>query len=242
MTILRSTLFLIYFALISAALNIGCIPLLAFPRRVAKWAPDAWCGAVLWGLRHIAGLDYRVRGTVPPPGVLIAPKHMSMWDTVAIWILQGHSVFVLKRELLNIPLYGWYARKMGMIAIDRDGKASALRKMVEAAKSAFAHGYAVVIFPEGTRKKPGSPTDYKPGVAALYGHLGVPCVPVALNSGLFWTGPGGFLKKAGTITIEFLEPIPPGLKRAEFMRTLETRIETATTALVEDGRAQLVTG
>ena len=126
-----------------------------------------------------------------------------------------------------------------MIAIDRDGKASALRKMAADAKAVFAQGRCVLIFPEGTRKKPGAAPDYKPGVAGLYGQIGVPCAPVALNSGLFWTGPGGFLKKPGTIIVEFLPLIPPGLKRAEFMSALETRIETATTKLVAEGRASL---
>ncbi len=239
MTILRSTLFFVYFALLSAVLHIACLPLLAMPRRFTRIAPVLWCHGVLWGLKAIAGLGFEVRGTVPPPGVLIAPKHMSMWDTVAMWTLQKNSTFVLKRELFNIPFYGWYARKMGMIGIDREGKASALRKMVDDARRAFAQGLAVIIFPEGTRKQPEAPPDYKPGVAGLYGQLGVPCVPVALNSGLFWTGPGGFVKKAGTVVIEFLEPIPPGLKRAEFMARLQTGIETATARLVAEGRAQL---
>jgi len=239
MTILRSALYFVWFALVSAVLNIGCVPLLLSSRRVAMIAPKAWCAWLLWGLKWIAGLDYEVRGRVPDDGVLIASKHMSMWDTIALYHTLNDSVFVLKRSLMNVPLYGWYARKVGMIAIDREAGASALRSMTAAAKDALSKKRAIVIFPEGTRKKPGAEPDYKPGVAGLYGQLDVPCVPVALNSGLFWTGPAGFLKKPGRIVLEYLEPIPPGLKRAEFMRTLEERIETATAKVVAEGRELL---
>jgi 1-acyl-sn-glycerol-3-phosphate acyltransferase len=138
-----------------------------------------------------------------------------------------------------VPFYGWYLWKAGMIPIDRDGKASALRAMAAAARKEIERRRSIAIFPEGTRKKPGAPPDYKPGVAGLYGQLDVPCYPVALNSGLFWTGPMGFLKKKGTIVVEFLDPIPPGLSRREFMPRLESAIEGATAKLVSEGRRQL---
>jgi 1-acyl-sn-glycerol-3-phosphate acyltransferase len=118
-----------------------------------------------------------------------------------------------------------------MIPIDRSAGASAIRRMHAAAKRAIGGGQPIVIFPEGTRKKPGAPPDYKPGVAALYSLLGLPCIPLAHNSGLFWMG--WFLRKPGTIVVEFLEPIAPGLKRQEFMRQLETRLEGATSALLK---------
>jgi 1-acyl-sn-glycerol-3-phosphate acyltransferase len=162
-----------------------------------------------------------------------------MWDTIALYILLDKPAIVFKRELGIIPFYGWYLRKAGMISIDRDGKASALRKMAADSRAAIAERRCVLIFPEGTRKEPGARPDYKSGVAGLYGQLGVACVPIALNSGLYWTGPGGFLKKPGTVVVEILPPIPPGLKRAQFMATLETRIETATAGLVAEGRQSL---
>ena len=165
--------------------------------------------------------------------MLIAAKHMSMWDTLALNLVLGGPAFVLKRELLLVPFFGWYLWKAGMIAIDRSAGPSALRKMTAAARRAFARHRSVLIFPEGTRKKPGDTPDYKPGAAGLYGQLGVACVPVALNSGLFWTG---FVKKPGVILVEFLEPIPTGLKRPAFMDLLETRIETGTRALIAEGR------
>ena len=186
-----------------------------------------------------AGLDYEVRGTIPTQSVLVAAKHMSMWDTLALYALLDDASVVIKRELLRVPFYGWFARKAGMIAIDRGAHARALRKMAEQGRAVAAEGRSIVIFPEGTRKNPDAAPDYKPGVAGLYTQLGIPCVPVALNSGLFWTGPGGFVKKRGRVVIEFLPPISAGLKRAQFMRTLEQRTEEATAKLVAEGRALL---
>ncbi|MGH6875772.1 MAG: lysophospholipid acyltransferase family protein, partial [Rhizomicrobium sp.] len=215
------------------------LPALVLPRRGAVVASRLWCAGILWGLRVIALLDYEVRGEIPKTAVLVASKHMSMWDTVALFYLIGDPVFVLKRELMRVPFYGWYARRVGMIPIDRHAGGVALRAMTKAARRALAGGLAVVIFPEGTRKEAGAPPDYKPGIAALYQRLDEPCIPVALNSGLFWTGPAGFLKKRGRIVIHFLPHIAPGLKRQDFMRTLETRIEHATADLVREGRSLL---
>ncbi len=236
---LRSGIFFVWFALISVILHIAFLPALVLPRRGAVMAARSWCAGTLWGLKAIAGLDYEVRGSVPTRTALFAAKHMTMWDTVALFYLLGDPVFILKRELLRIPFYGWYARRVGMIAIDRQARGAALRGMTKAARAALAQGLGVVIFPEGTRKPIGAAPDYKPGIAALYQRLDAPCVPVALNSGLFWTGPAGFLKKRGRIVIQFLAPIAPGLKRQDFMRALEARIEQATSELVREGRALL---
>jgi 1-acyl-sn-glycerol-3-phosphate acyltransferase len=198
-----------------------------------------WSALNFWGLRVIAGVGFEVRGTVPRDGVLVAAKHMSMWDTMALYLVLDDPAVVLKRGLQFVPFYGWYITKAGSIAIDRKGGASTLRRMTAAAKRALGAGRSILIFPEGTRKKPDAAPDYKPGVAALYSQLGVPCVPAALNSGLFWTG---FKKRPGTIVLEFLEPIPPGLRSRDFMKVLEERIETATTTLVAEGRDRLERG
>ena len=239
MTLIRSAIFLLYFALMTAVLAIAFLPSLVMSRAGAAWLGRHWSLASFWGLRVFAGTCYEVRGAVPPKGVLVAVKHMSMWDTMAVYALLDDPAIVLKRSLLNIPFYGWYLNKARMIPIDREGKASALRAMAAAARAEIAQGRSIAIFPEGTRKRPGAPPDYKPGVAGLYGQLAVPCYPVALNSGLFWTGPMGFLKRKGTILVEFLEPIPPGLHRRDFMGRLEVEIETATGRLLAEGRAQL---
>ncbi len=239
MTLLRSTIFIVWFSLVTAVMAVGFLPALVLPRWITAWMAKRWVAINFWGLRVFAGLRFEVRGPLPPNGVLIALKHMSMWETMAIYLLLDNPAIVLKKSLQYVPFYGWYLTKARMIAIDRDGKANALRRMAAAARAELAEGRSIAIFPEGTRVKPGAAPDYKPGVAALYGQLGVPCVPVALNSGLFWTGPVGFLKKRGTIVIEFLPTIPAGLKRREFMDRLETAIETASNALIAEGRVLL---
>jgi 1-acyl-sn-glycerol-3-phosphate acyltransferase len=236
LVLLRSSVFAIWFAIVTVVIYIGVLPALVLPRHVMVHASRLWSRAVFFGLRWICGLRYEVRGQVPKGAVLIASKHMSMWDTMGLYLTVWDACAVLKRELTRIPFYGWYIRKAGVISIDRGGYASALRKMTADAKKALDEGRPILIFPEGTRKKPGAPPDYKPGVAGLYSTLNVPCAPVALNSGLFWMGPMGFIKKPGCVVIDFLEPIPAGLKRSEFMRTLQDRIETATARLLIESR------
>ncbi|HEY1632501.1 MAG TPA: lysophospholipid acyltransferase family protein [Rhizomicrobium sp.] len=239
MMLVRSALFFLYFIAVSAIIYVGALPTLLLPPRFTVAASRLWSRAVFFGARMIVGQVFEIRGTPPKEGVLVASKHMSMWDTMALYLALYRPAAVLKRELLRIPFYGWYVAKAGIIAIDRSGHASALRKMAADGRAAFAAGRSVLIFPEGHRQLPGATPDYKPGVAGLYSQLNSPCVPVALNSGLFWTGPLGFFKKPGTMVLEFLEPIPPGLKRQEFMATLESRIETATARLVEEGQKSL---
>jgi 1-acyl-sn-glycerol-3-phosphate acyltransferase len=236
---LRSVAFFIWFVVLSVVVHVVFLPALVLPRRAAVFAARCWCAGTLWGLKAFARLDYEVRGAFPPRASLLASKHMTMWDTVALFYVLGDPVFVLKRELLRVPFYGWYAQRVGMIAIDRAAAGAALRAMTKAARRVLSLGLSIVVFPEGTRKKPGEPPDYKPGIAALYQRLDIACVPVALNSGLFWTGPGGFLKKRGRIIIQFLPPIAPGMKRQDFMRALEERIETATADLLREGKALL---
>ncbi len=233
MTFLRSALYYLYLIIVSVVMHLCALPTLILPRRAIVRVSQSWSAALIWGLKVIAGLDYEVRGDIPQGGVLVAAKHMSMWDTIALYMLLDDTGFVVKRELLGIPFYGWYIGKAGVIAIDRSAGAKALRQMAAQARGVIAEERPIVIFPEGTRKAPGAPADYKPGIAGLYTQIGAPCVPVALNSGQFWCG--GFLKRPGRIVIEFLPVIPAGLKRAEFMRTLEESIEGATAKLLAEG-------
>ena len=226
---LRSALFMLWFLAVTIVLSLVFLPVLLLPRGATQWLAQMWSCVTFFGLKWIAGIDWEIRGQRPTTPVLVAAKHMSMWDTLALWLALDAPAIVLKRELLRIPFYGWFLWKGAAIAIDRRAGASALRRMSEQAKAALAEGRPVLIFPEGTRKAPGAAPDYKPGVAGLYGQLDVACVPVALNSGVYWKG---FRKYPGTIVLEFLPPIPPGLKRAEFMTRLETSIETATAALL----------
>jgi 1-acyl-sn-glycerol-3-phosphate acyltransferase len=229
MTVFRSALFLAWFLVITTILSLIFLPVLILPRRATIWLARLWSRATFFGLKIFAGIDWEIRGTVPRGPVLVASKHMSMWDTLALYLALEAPAIVLKRSLLYIPFYGWFLWRATAVPIDRGGGAKALRKMQNAAKEVLAEDRPILIFPEGTRKKPGAAPDYKPGVAGLYTMLDVPCVPVALNSGVYWTG---FRKLPGTIVLEFLAPIPPGLKRAEFMAQLESRIETATNKLL----------
>ena len=229
MTGLRSALFLVWFLVITAILSLIFLPVLALPRRATVWLARLWSRWTFWGLKVFAGIDWEIRGLPPKGPVLVASKHMSMWDTLALYLALYEPAIVLKRELLRIPFYGWFLAKAAAVPIDRGAGASALRKMADTARKVLAEDRPILIFPEGTRKKPGAAPDYKPGVAGLYSMLGVDCVPVALNSGVHWTG---FLKRPGTIVLQFLEPIPPGLKRDAFMATLQNRIETATNAIL----------
>ena len=185
------------------------------------------------GLLAVCGIRVEVRGRehIPTGPALVAPKHQCMLDVFAQFTWLPGSVFVMKKELSYIPWFGWYAAKVGTIDIDRGKGASALKQMVREAKTLFAKGRQVVIFPEGHRGTPGVAGDYKPGVAALYRELDVPVIPVATNSGVHWPA-HGFVRRPGLIVFEYLEPIPPGLKRAEFMRVLEERIETASNRLL----------
>lgn len=239
LTLLRSTVFLLWFILASVIIHLAALPAFFLPRRITLHVGTLWCRAVLFGLRYIAGMRLDVRGIRPQAGALIAAKHMSMLDTIALYATLRQPHFVYRRSLERIPFFGWYLRRSGMVAVDRDGGASSLRQMAAEVRALIARGDTVVIFPEGTRKAPGAPPDYKPGVAGLYGQVHQPLVPVALNTGLFWTGPMGLTKRKGTVVLEFLDPIAPGMKRRPFMELLQQRIETATAALLAEGQREL---
>jgi 1-acyl-sn-glycerol-3-phosphate acyltransferase len=142
---------------------------------------------------------------------------------------------VLKRELTFIPVFGWFALKFRMVAVERDAGPQALRRMMKRAKEEIVAGRQIVIMPEGTRRAPGDPPDYKPGAAALYGALGVPCVPFGLNAGVYWPR-RRFLRRPGTIILEFCPAIPPGLPRGEFQKRLETAIENSSNRLLEEAK------
>lgn len=229
MTFLRSLLFFLWFAVSSTVLAIAFLPILLLPRRFNVWLAQFWARTLFLGLRILAGIDYRVVGPIPQGPVLVAAKHMSIWDTLALGMILHQPGIILKKQLLRVPFYGWYLSRAAAIPIDRDGGADTLRRMVRDSRKTLAEGRTLLIFPEGTRKKPGAPPDYKPGVAALYSMLNVPCIPVALDSGIYWRG---FWKYPGTITLAFLPEIAPGLKRPAFMALLEERIENATAALL----------
>lgn len=232
----RSLIFNICFfiwAMLSAVLF---APLFIFSASAARKAGRPWALGALFLAKYICGITYEIRGRehMLPSPVIYASKHQSAWDTV-IFLTLLNPAYVLKRSLLLIPLWGWYLWRMEMIAIDRSAGASAMKHMLKQAKHALAGGREIVIYPEGTRTRPGATPHYHPGTTALYGFLDVPVVPVALNSGYYW-GKDAFLKRPGKIILEFLPPIAPGMKKSEFAATLEKTIETASQKLFEEAR------
>lgn len=237
MTSFRALLFNIWFWLWSAVMNVLFLPGLLLPRQAVMFGQRIWAMGLNAGLRVLVGLRWSVRGreNLLPGPAIIACKHQSMWDTIIWHIEVADPAVVMKKELLKIPVYGWYCRHTKQIPIDRAAGASALKQMLVHARAARDAGRHLIIFPQGTRTAPGAEAPYLPGVAALYRDLGLPVVPVALNSGRFW-GRNAFMKRPGTIVMEYLEPIPPGLSRKEFMDRLKDAIEPATARLEqEDG-------
>ena len=232
MTAVRSLIYVALFYLWTAVVAVGFTPILLGPVKWTHWMFHFWGRGVV-GMLPICGIRVELRGRehIPQGAALVAPKHQCMLDVFAQFTWLPRSSFVMKKELAWIPFFGWYARKAGCIVVDRGGHSKALRQVVREGIDLFRNGHQVVIFPEGTRKAPGAPPDYKPGIAALYRELNVPVCPVATNAGVHWPA-HGFIRRPGTIVFEYLEPIPPGLKRAEFMRILEERIEAKSTELM----------
>ncbi len=229
---MRRFLFATYLMLSVLVLGILWLPLL-ISSNATLWGMRMWAYVVVFGLRTIVGVRIEIRGRehIPTIGCLVAAKHQSMLDTIVPLIVMHGTTFILKKELLNIPFYGWHSRRSGMIPVDRAGHSAALKSLIRISAIRIKQGRQIVIFPEGTRKIPGDTPDYKPGVAALYRDLNVPCVPLALNTGLVWPQKG-WPSKPGVAIFEFLPAIAPGLSRLEFMRTLETQLEAGCTQLI----------
>ena len=233
MIALRSFIFVALFYVWSVMVAVGLSPFLLGPRSWAMELMRVWARGIIWLLRVVCDIKVEVRGKehMPTGAALVAPKHHCMLDVFAQFAWLPDACFVMKKELTWIPFFSWWGMRARMIVVDRAGHATALRKLIRDSKDRFADNRQLLIFPEGTRSDPGAPADYKPGIAALYREIDVPVHPVATNAGVHWPK-HGFMRKPGTIVFEYLEPIAPGLKRAEFMRLLQDRIETASTKLL----------
>jgi len=234
---IRSGLFSVAFYATTALFLVVGSPLLLAPRSWAMAGLKAHAHATVWLMRWIVGTKMEVRGRehLPDGAYLVAAKHQSAWDTIALILLFPDPALVMKAELLRIPVYGWFCRKFGMIPIRRETGPSALRAMLADANDRIAHGRQVFVFPEGTRREPGAAPDYKPGVLLLYDALEVPCVPIALNSGLFWPRDGR-AHRAGTIVVEIQPAIPAKLPRKVFREQLIEAIEVSTDRLVAEAK------
>ncbi|MEO1137588.1 MAG: lysophospholipid acyltransferase family protein [Pseudomonadota bacterium] len=231
---IRSTAFTVFLIGLVVVMGVALSPMMLFGKNPSRAVIQYWARLTLGGLKRIAGVSYRIEGAenIPVSGALIAANHQSMWETIALYALTPKPVMIFKKELLQIPIYGWWAARSGNIAVDRKGGAKALRDMSRAAKDRTGAGEQIVIFPEGTRMQPGQKAPLQPGVAGVYAATGAPCTPVAHDSGRHWRHPSGG-KTPGVITIRFLPPIEPGLDRRAFLRELKARIESARPDLVE---------
>ena len=236
---LRSLVFNILFYVVFLLWSLVALPTFLMPRaamlKVAAW----WARTNIVLMRAICGIKVEFRGVekIPKGPLIVASKHQSMWETISLLRFFDAPFFVLKRELQFIPLFGLFLIKTRMVAIDRSKGGRALLAVMRRAEEEIRHGRQFVIFPEGTRTAPGAAPQYKTGIGLIYTDCGVPCLPVALNSGLFWPR-RTFMRYPGTLVVEFLDPIPPGLKRDEFLKRLESVIEDASTRLVAAGQAE----
>jgi 1-acyl-sn-glycerol-3-phosphate acyltransferase len=216
---------------------IVALPTLVLPYPILRAFIRSYARSSLWLLRVICGTTVSWRGTenIPRGSCIVACKHQSAWETFALYAVLEDPIYILKRELMWIPLFGWYTWKAGLIPVDRSAGMAALSRMTARARWAMAGPRArqLVIFPEGTRRPPGAEPSYKPGIVHLYARADLPCVPAALNSGLFWPR-RSLVRLPGTIIVEFLRPIAPGFDRTEFLTHLQDTIEAASARLLEE--------
>ncbi|CAM5311219.1 2-acyl-glycerophospho-ethanolamine acyltransferase OS=Afipia felis OX=1035 GN=BN961_00246 PE=4 SV=1 [Afipia felis] len=215
------------------------LPTYVMPRGGIIWVAKSWARTSVWLLTLICKVKVEYRGVenIPEGPLLVASKHQSAWETFALMPFFDQPLFILKRELTRIPFFGWYLVKAQMIGLDRKSGGRALLEMMKRARNEVRQGRQLIIFPEGTRRPVGAPPDYKVGVSQIYVGCGVTCLPVALNSGLFWPR-RTFLRYPGTLVVEFLKPIPAGLSRDEFTAQVSTAIEEASNRLIREGREE----
>ena len=235
-TVARSLLFNALFYVNITLRMVVALPTILLPYWFLHGVLRRYASSTLWFLRVVCGteVEWRGREKLPTGPYIVACKHQSLWETFALFMLLPDPTYVLKRELMWLPLFGWLATKARMIPIDRGSHAKALASMTAAARREAARGRQIEIFQEGTRRPPGAKPRYLPGVAFLYAELGLPCIPIALNSGLFW--PRRSLRRhPGTVLVEVLDAIPPGLEKREFLMRLQNATEQATARLVAEG-------
>ncbi len=232
MILLRSLLFNTVFYLSAVVIGVGAVPVLLGSPGFMRRAGASWSRLVIWMLKTIAGTGWQVRGKdrVPDGPVIFAIKHQSAWDTLFFPAYLDEPAMVAKKELRLIPFYGWYAWRAEAVWIDRSKGPRAIRTLIRGAEAAIKQGRSIVMFPQGTRTAPGEIRPYQAGIAALYRATKVPVVPVAVNSGMYW-GKRTLMKYPGSIIVEFLEPMPKGLDRGQFLEELAGRIDSATSRL-----------
>ena len=236
---LRSLIYNVLFYLLLVCWLIAAVPTFLMPRTGIMKIARLWARSSIWLLRVVCNVKVEYRGLekIPKGPLLVASKHQSMWETFALLQFFDQPLYILKRELKWIPLFGWYLIKSNMIGINRGAGGRSLLEMTRRAGEEVRRGRQLIIFPEGTRTPVDAPPHYKTGVAQIYVDSRVTCVPVALNSGLFWPR-RSFMRYPGTLVVEFLDPLPPGLSRREFLARVSSVMEDATSRLVEAARGE----
>ena len=240
MILLRSLLFNVLFYLNTVLWLLAALPTFFMPYTGIIAVAKSWGRVNLVLLRVVAGIDYEIRGRekIPQGPIIVAAKHQSAWETFALLPLFENPLFIVKRELQWIPIFGWLMIKGRMVPVDRSAGSQALAAMTARAKIELADSRQLIIFPEGTRRPAGAEPRYKFGVAQLYGAEGVPCVPIALNSGLFWPR-RSIRMRPGKVVVEILDPIAPGLDKDVFFIRLQEQIETTTARLIAEAKAKM---
>ena len=227
---------LFYCALASWTIFMGILtlPCMFLPSKYMRFPAKIWIKGIFIFLKYICGVTHEIRGfnNLSDDPIIIVSKHQSAFETFALYYYLENSFFIHKKQLFYIPIFGQYLMKHNMVAIDRDGKASAMRKMISNVKKKLDNGSTIIIFPEGTRKKPGEKADYKNGFIGIYNTTKRKLQPIALNSGLFWQKGLKIIKK-GNIIIELLPQIDIGLDKREVLIKVEGSIESATNKLLD---------
>jgi 1-acyl-sn-glycerol-3-phosphate acyltransferase len=236
---LRSLVYNVLFYVLLVLWMLIAIPTFLLPRRVFMRVAKAWARSSIWLMSAICNIKVEYRGVekIPNGPLIVASKHQSMWETFALLQFFDAPLFIYKRELGWIPFFGWYLMKSNMIGVDRGGGMRSLMEMARRAPKEIRGGRQLIIFPEGTRTPVDATPNYMTGVGQIYASAGVPCIPVALNSGLFWPR-RTFMRYPGTLVVEFLDPLPPGLPREVFLTRLKAAIEEASDRLVAAGQAE----
>lgn len=231
----RTAVFYVYIALATVVLGTwGVIFKVPRGRMGANRVAEVWSGHLLAAARVLLGLRYELRGTLPPGDLLIGAKHQSFFDILILAHLAPQRAFIMKKQILNVPIMGWFAYKAGCIPIDRARGSEAMKVMVEGVRAAMARGLGqLIVYPEGTRTAPGSKRRYKPGIGVLAESTGLPVVPVATNVGLFWDKRGWPIR-SGTGVLEILPTIAPGLSANDLVARLEAEVEAASDALMAE--------
>ena len=233
---IRSLTFIAIATISMPIIGLAFAPWAMFSLRGAYVCCKSYSRFVMWLAEHLVGMRCEVRGTPPTGEVLIAAKHQSFLDILMIFQAIPLGKFIMKKEILWTPVVGQYAKRMKMYAVDRGKRGAAVTKMLEDVKNGHVEAGQLIIYSQGTRVAPGVSAPYKKGTAALYEQMGQTCIPVATNVGYFWPR-RGLYRRPGVAVVEFLDPIPPGLPRDEFMARLENMVEERSDALLQEAKA-----